>query len=86
MPNLIPGQVKRTDKNPSVPANAWGKFISGIKQLRDPQDVKAVIEDRVGSNRDKQAIMTALEDLCDQPEAIAGRKARKGHSVRARVR
>lgn len=80
MPNLIPGEVKRPDKTPSVPANAWGKFISMLKRRYSPQFVKAQIEDKfpVPSQRNKAQIMIALRDMCNTPEAAAKRKERRG--------
>ena len=80
MPNLIPGEVKRPDKNPILPANAWGKFISTLKRRYSPQFVKAQIEDKfpVANQRNKAQIMIALKDMCNTPEAAAKRKERRG--------
>ena len=83
MPNLIPGEVKRPDKTPSVPANAWGKFISALKRRYSPQFVKAQIEDKfpVANQRNKAAIMAALQDMCNTETARQVRKERKEGTV-----
>ena len=83
MPNLIPGEVKRPDKTPSVPANAWGKFISALKRRYSPQFVKAQIGDKfpVPSQRNKAAIMAALQDMCNTETARQVRKERKEGTV-----
>ena len=87
MPNLIPGEVKRPDKNPILPANACGKFISALKRRYSPQFVKAQIEDKfpVPSQRNKAQIMIALKDMCNTPEAIETRKERRGLLLAATV-
>lgn len=83
MPNLVPGQVTRPDKNPILPANAWGKFISTFKRRYSPQFVKAQIEDKfpVPSQRNKAAIMAALQDMCNTETARQVRKERKEGTV-----
>ena len=83
MPNLIPGEVKRPDKTPSVPANAWGKFISALKRRYSPQFIKAQIEDKfpVANQRNKAAIMAALQDMCNTETARQVRKERKEGTV-----
>ena len=81
MPKMEPGQVQRPDQNPDVPANAWGKFISKLKRDYSPQFVKEQIEDRVGSKRDKQAIMLALRDMLNTGTAKQTRENRRGASV-----
>ena len=80
MPNLIPGEVTRPDKNPTLHANAWGKFISMLKRRYSPQFVKAQIGDKfpVANQRNKAQIMIALKDMCNTPEAAAKRKERRG--------
>jgi len=83
MPNLVPGQVTRLDQNPTLPANAWGKFISTLKRDYPPQFVKAQIEDKfpIPSQRNKAQIMIALRDMCNTPKAAEARKERRGLSL-----
>lgn len=81
MPNLVPGQVTRPDQNPVMPANAWGQFISHLKRDYSPRFVKEQIEDRVGSNRDKAAIILALRDMLNTDTAKQTRENRRGASV-----
>lgn len=87
MPNLIPGEVTRPDKNPTLPANAWGKFISALKRRYSPQFVKAQIGDKfpVANQRNKAQIMIALKNMCNTPEAIEARKKRRGLLLAATV-
>ena len=87
MPNLIPGEVTRPDKNPILPANAWGKFISTLKRRYSPQFVTAQIEDKfpVANQRNKVQIMIALKNMCNTPKAIEARKERRGLLLAATV-
>ncbi len=81
MPKMTPGQVTRPDQNPVMPANTWGKFISKLKRDYSPQFVKEQIENQIGSNRDKAAIMLALRDMCNTDTAKQTRENRRGASV-----
>lgn len=80
MPLTTPGLVTRPPQQPNMPANVWGQFISKLKRDYTPQYVKAQIEDLfpVPSQRDKQAIMLALKDMCNTETARQVRDTRRG--------